>query len=512
MNRYKTYVLLLLWLAACAVHPQAEDKPGRQGETIRLTVQQVTKQDDSLHIDLMIYASNLHIGTMNSLRLDLFLQAGDKQTVLPTVVYAGKQRAAFDKRKESVDPSVRRNEPYRVFTGIDPKVTYPLRYTLSIPYASWMDHARLTTREAFHDCCNEHPLKEQTLLADINLKDEIRETATVQQPIATDTAARNPDSADYRGMAGLLTAPAEEIKYRNASLIAHIAYPQGVHKILPAFRDNRRELERVDSLFRHILGNELIIVDTLRITSYASPEGSYASNKLLARRRSESFMRYFQPKYNLGKYALQAGWIAEDWDGLAALVEKSRMEYKDEVMSIIHGTDIFDGREKKLMLLARGKPYRYMLETFFPRLRRNEARVFYRVNKLTDEIAEQVYRTHPELLSMEEFCRLAGSYTPGADNGRLLEIYRIAAKTWPDDAIANNNAAAACLINGEATEALLYLDRIKDNPLSYLNRGVYYYITGDTDAARDYFNKATLVNDTCRQAKLNLSLISLNSN
>ena len=62
------------------------------------------------------------------------------------------------------------------------------------------------------------------------------------------------------------------------------------------------------------------------------------------------------------------------------------MEHLEDVRDIILNTDVYHGREGKLMRLAGGAPYRYMAREFFPKLRRIEFTIEYNV-RTTEAVA-----------------------------------------------------------------------------------------------------------------------------
>ncbi len=74
---------------------------------------------------------------------------------------------------------------------------------------------------------------------------------------------------------------------------------------------------------------------------------------------------YVQRRYGFPGGSISVQGRGEDWDGLRAAVEKSGMPSKREVLAIIDSYDIFDGREKRLMDLQGGEPYKYMLRRCF---------------------------------------------------------------------------------------------------------------------------------------------------
>lgn len=71
--------------------------------------------------------------------------------------------------------------------------------------------------------------------------------------------------------------------------------------------------------------------------------------------------------------------MGEDWDGLRSAVEESDMPEKAEILSIIDGYGIFEGRELQLLNMRGGQPYRRMLRELFPPLRRVEVKLDYMV-------------------------------------------------------------------------------------------------------------------------------------
>ena len=71
-----------------------------------------------------------------------------------------------------------------------------------------------------------------------------------------------------------------------------------------------------------------------------------------------------------------------NWSELRTMILKSDISYKREVLDIIDHISIKDGRERKLMDLKSGKPYRYIKEHFFPKLRyAGYIKVYYELNK-----------------------------------------------------------------------------------------------------------------------------------
>lgn len=166
---------------------------------------------------------------------------------------------------------------------------------------------------------------------------------------------------------------ADTLQLESGRGVMYIQYPLNVTRVLPGFAHNRHELMRIDSLLHPLLTDSTVVIRSIRLTGYASPEGRYEHNVNLANRRIIGVMNHLSENYpilNQSVFRLTA--IAEDWDGLAHALQASDKPYKADALRIIREVPLFDGRELKLMELRRGDPYREMLTDFFPRLRRTE--------------------------------------------------------------------------------------------------------------------------------------------
>ena len=104
-----------------------------------------------------------------------------------------------------------------------------------------------------------------------------------------------------------------------------------------------------------------------------------------------------------------------------------------------------------------------MLRELFPRLRRIEVTVNYRVRAVSSDEAADLLYTHADLLSLEEMYEVARYYRPGTDQYR--EIYEIAAYHFPDDVVANINAASAVMLTGDLISAWNICARQKPIPV-----------------------------------------------
>lgn len=176
------------------------------------------------------------------------------------------------------------------------------------------------------------------------------------------------------------------IKEGSSSLNCYFSYPQGDWQIRRDYGDNAYELEKLDKFMRSSFADTLIYVRRITLTGYCSIEGSYADNEILACNRANDFKNYLNSEYGLSRrYPVTVDYIGEDWDKLRSLVDTSTLPGREDILTIIDNTDIFKGREKKLMDLQNGIPYNRMMTELFPLLRRVEIVVEYDLHRIIEE-------------------------------------------------------------------------------------------------------------------------------
>lgn len=135
------------------------------------------------------------------------------------------------------------------------------------------------------------------------------------------------------------------------------------------YMDNLHALECFSALFSDSIS--ALSVDTIIITSCASPEGNVQHNFRLARQRAVSVKEYLLWKYS---YLSQARILiysrGEDWTGLRQSVELDNdIPNRTEVLQILN--EVPDTERCKVLLqhLNRGEAYRYIDAHLLPQLR-----------------------------------------------------------------------------------------------------------------------------------------------
>ena len=186
---------------------------------------------------------------------------------------------------------------------------------------------------------------------------------------------------------------------------------------------------------------------------------------------------------------LEVTWISEDWDSIAALVKQSDMMFREATLDLIGNVDIDKGRERMLMRLADGKPYKYLAEKIFPEVMRVDYRIEYTRQPLDAAESLRLFRTgERRALRLNEFFTVAGSYPQGSTE--YNDVLDLAARLFPDSPEANINAAAVALIKGETAKARRYLERFATLPMAYNNMGILCLQEGNRDKAEVYLTMA----------------------
>jgi Flp pilus assembly protein TadD len=85
---------------------------------------------------------------------------------------------------------------------------------------------------------------------------------------------------------------------------------------------------------------------------------------------------------------------------------------------------------------------------------------------------------------------VANTYPEGSKE--FMEVFEIAVKIFPDDPIANLNAAASALLTKDLSRAERYLQRAdKSTPEYYNNLGVLSMMQGNNARAKNLFQRAS---------------------
>ena len=145
-----------------------------------------------------------------------------------------------------------------------------------------------------------------------------------------------------------------------------VYYPFDNAVVREDYLSNQEALRQLDSLY---LSGAFDGQETLEIVSYSSPEGQYAYNVNLSKRRAESLRRYIAAKYPSLAPRLTTNPDGESWADLReAVLHDTRMseQSREKMLQIIDSSARPDEKEARLKAIS---SYKQLYANYFRRLR-----------------------------------------------------------------------------------------------------------------------------------------------
>lgn len=454
-----------------------------------VTGQHFSLAEDRLNVEISVDFEQLKMPADESLTVTPILKNGDDEQELPAVlingaekqkVYQREQALAAGKRNTTAKPSL---IPAVVIRS-DEAVSRSFTYKVSIPFEPWMEKAVLLLRSQECACHG----KEGDVYED-KIADGIRLPKMKTSPWDEETDTRflslvnfiepAPDKDTVHYVAGSIPFFETETERRGEKQLGELSEEKQNFEIYYRLRDALRSV-------RQEAGTELAKV---KVTGFGAPVGNLKKNETNALIRALKLKEYLRENRLSGSAPLDVVWVSEDWDSITSLVKTSDMMLREATLDLITNVEVAKGRERMLMNLADGKPYKYLAEKIFPFVMRVDYRIEYTRKPL--EIAEslQMFRSgNQRALRLNEFFAVAGSYPVGSTE--YNDVLDLAARLFPDSPEANINAAAVALSKKELYKARKYLERFSTLPMAYNNMGILCLLEGNKDKAEVYLTMA----------------------
>lgn len=281
---------------------------------------------------------------------------------------------------------------------------------------------------------------------------------------------------------------AEVMKSRSLSGSAFIDFPVDKTVIHPDYRRNTVELGKIQSTIDSVRNDKDVTITSVWLKGYASPESPYKHNTELAIGRTAALKEHIGQLYHFADSVIRTEYEPEDWAGLRHYVEQSNIDHRTEILALIDSGMEPDAKEAKIKRTY-PQEYRFMLLNFYPALRHTDYRIDYNVRTFSeaDEI-RRIMEEQPQKLSLNEFYLVAGKYEPGTDE--FTEVFNTAVRMFPNDEIANLNAANAAIRRDDFSAARRHLDKAGDSAEAVYARGALAIREKDYEAARRYLEMA----------------------
>lgn len=431
---------------------------------VQINKESITRSDDNrLTISMEVLLNKSMKLTSNSAAtLTPFIETKGQKKVLPTIVVYGRKRELVNQRNNKTPQGA-----YSIIRRQRNK-EQKIDYLVQLPYEAWMREADMKLNVDLCGCCD--ILEESTgeLITQLNI------APLKLQPIIA-----------------YITPKAEGVKHRAVEGQAYLDFPVNKTIIYPEYRRNTIELAKIRATIDTVRNDKNTELTNIKIHGYASPEGSYANNTLLAQGRTQTLADYVTSYYNFNRSIITSESTPEDWEGFRKFISTSLLDKKEEVLRLIDNPNMeSDAKEQHIAKLVGPQTYQYIKAECYPTLRHSDYTVNYTVRGFNLEESKEIINKRPQLLSLQEIYLVAQSYEQGSDE--FNHAFQVAALMFPADPIANLNAAAMEIQKGgDLALAKKLLEKAdKKAPETLNNLGVVAMMEGNLEVAEEYFKAA----------------------
>lgn len=449
-----------------------------------VTNAKINREKTKLFVKMSVDFTNVDVKSNQEVSITPRLVSNTQHMDFPSIVVSGRKNLIYRARNKSDFYG----ENIQVIERKDKKYAQIIDYEYSFEFEPWMNGAD------FNILANDCGCSTTILSSNEYTVDNFLVVPAVLTP-----------SVRY------IEPEVEETKARSYEASAFIDFPVAKYNIIPTFRRNASELDKIKESIEKVAKDGDMSISTVKLTGYASPEGSYALNDRLSRQRTEALRTYLTQNLSTKNMpTFEVNNVAENWDGLVEAVEGSSLAYKNDILSIIKNVSDLDLRERELKKLDNGKVYRELLEYYYPALRKTSYEVKYVIRQFTITEARDLVWTDPSKLSLNEIFSVSRFYDNDSEEyGRLFEI---AVEVFPYDHVANINASTSAILSGNFEKAKQHLGNILPHNRDHFyfnNIGIYYLFNEKYDDAIASFNKAIEMGSEDAQANLDMTIAKI---
>ena len=287
-----------------------------------------------------------------------------------------------------------------------------------------------------------------------------------------------------------------------------IAFDLGKDRIRPELGDNAAQIAHVKDNLADLMANEVFDLDSIVVVAHASPEGSWALNEGLSRRRGQSVTRYFRdymagyrgrldregfsvdesgsvsrrseraPEIRFVSRSVPENWILLD----RLVLEDSRLD--DGQKRRYFSRAVIKDMDRRERLMSGDDYYAYVRDTLYPRLRvvdfafhlhrKGMVQDTVRTTELDERYMEGVrllrdmdYDGAVRILGPYQDFNAAVAYTGAMRDASAMVILE---GLEPDARINYLKAIIHARLGDEQKAVQCYLDACREDP-SYVHRG-----------------------------------------
>ncbi len=447
----KRLLLLSMILAACVVaQSQEADTPSPAVSPA------ITMVEGMINVDMQLNLTEIPVKSSEVVIIVPYLVNEKDSLALGTLGLYGRRRYIQYQRGLNGNVPV----PDIAIKASDATADY--RFNTQISYQDWMDGATLNLKMNKYGCANCRK-GETAYVNGIDKWLSPRLNVTAENLIYISPAIDN-----------------EKVREIDGS--AKVDFPVNSIVLLEDFRNNYAELNAIRASIDSVRDNRDATINSIVICGYASPEGSYANNERLAIGRTASVADYVKRIYAFPAGFIKTSSVPEDWAGLRKWVQESNLEHRDNILAIIDDEALSPDAKDRKIHSQYDAEYSTLLNTVYPGLRHTDYRINYSIRSYSDpaEIL-QVVKTRPGNLSLDEL--FLAARTLESDSDEYRELFEVAVRLYPDDPVANLNAANTALLRGDTKGARSYLEKAGEGKEVTYTRGVLALMERHTEEA-----------------------------
>lgn len=254
-----------------------------------------------------------------------------------------------------------------------------------------------------------------------------------------------------------------------------------------------KDIKDLNDFIAFAAKKDSIVLKGTSVDAYASPEGEQTLNENLASDRAKSANAVVSQEIKRREIQTDDAFYrsnpkGEDWEGFKSLMEKSNIEDRNLILSVLQMYPDKAKREQEIRNMA--KTYQVIEKDILPQLRRSQIKLSYDVVGYSDDELRDLAKTNPDILTAEELLYAASLFEGLNDK---LEIYGHAERMYPADYRGINNVGYCLMMQNKMNDAKSKFDKalgVERNPITLNNLGAIARIEGDRKKANDYFNEA----------------------
>lgn len=255
---------------------------------------------------------------------------------------------------------------------------------------------------------------------------------------------------------------------------------------------NTNSMDELWAMIKEANANSNQVITDININAYASPDGAWDFNYNLAQNReknTDSFVREQLRQAKITEFGeLTANFTAEDWEGFRTLVEKSNIQDKELIISVL---DMYkDPQERETQLRYLSSVFEQLADLILPQLRYSRITASIKTLGKTDEELITLAQANPLALTPEEILYAA---TLAKDAKTQLQILKSASAAYPNDFRVWNNLGQVQYRLGNIKEAEKSFEKskkIQNNPEANMNLALIAMNKGDYQRANQLLGQA----------------------